>query len=275
MFNRHFKALTHTIKAQVPNKINWSNQNTASIFGAVNLLLLKRHGDQHFKHMVNAMFVESYSKYPIEFDIVDIDGLQQSKSDLLAAASLNEFVDQNCRQDKNKTFSISLESLEKYLAHPEIGIHHSDTTDHAILYGWQDCLYLSNSGGSHHFAVARYIADHLKHPVPLKAKCKFITLDEDAVLAFTQHYHAFLISNEDYSNIVEELCVPSYIDDSFTLIELIEHNLKGHLVCFPKSRPFKPVAKAMRSRFTDFSEELFGYIQIQKTNHKLSRFYSD
>lgn len=50
-----------------------------------------------------------------------------------------------------------------------------------------------NSGGSHHFAAARYIATRLKTPVPLHGRLRTYSIKPKAVDSLTRDFEMFVI----------------------------------------------------------------------------------
>ena len=101
-------------------------------------------------------------------EIQEVVGLGASKSNLTDFISLDEMVERNSQE---MIINISEEGLHRNLSHDEIRIiHRKETSDCFIKYLWDGRLFLSNSGGSHHFAAARYIASRIRQSVPLRGK---------------------------------------------------------------------------------------------------------
>uniref|UniRef100_UPI003F799567 DUF6685 family protein n=1 Tax=Chromobacterium amazonense TaxID=1382803 RepID=UPI003F799567 len=99
----------------------------------------------------------------VELDINEIDGLSASKSDLTKFQTLDQLVEANSFEMIDE---ITDAKLAKNLAHREIRILHGDS-DYFARYLWDERTFLMNSGGSHHFAAARYLAKRLSQRVPL------------------------------------------------------------------------------------------------------------
>ena len=92
---------------------------------------------------------------------------------------------------------ISVAKLDKNLAHSEIRIiHKHDTSDHFTRYLWDGRLWLMNSGGSHHFAAAKYIAARLGQRVTLTGNLHTYSLNAIAIASLRRDFEMFVISDE-------------------------------------------------------------------------------
>lgn len=126
-------------------------------------------------------------------DISDVHGFGASKSKLSDFSSTDAMVERNSRDMINE---ITLEKLAENLAHDEIRIlHRKKTTDHFACYQWDGRLWLMNSGGSHHFAAAKYIASRLPQRVPLQADLRVYALNEDAISSLRRDFEIFAAPN--------------------------------------------------------------------------------
>ncbi len=127
-------------------------------------------------------------------DIQDVEGLSCSKSTLTDFTSLDDMVEANSREMIDE---ITEKKLQENLSHSEIRLlHQKDTTDHFARFLWDGRLFLMNSGGSHHFAAARYIAARLDRPVPLSGKLRTYAIKPEAVDTLRRDMDVFLISSE-------------------------------------------------------------------------------
>lgn len=127
-------------------------------------------------------------------DIRDVSGFSSSKSDLVKFGSMDEMVERNSPEMID---DLSEEKLRQNLAHREIRIlHNENTSDHFAQYRWDGRVFLMNSGGSHHFAAARYIAIRIGRHVPLEGKLYTYSIDEKAVETLCGAYEMFAISAE-------------------------------------------------------------------------------
>lgn len=126
-------------------------------------------------------------------DISDLHGFGASKSELLSFKSTDEMVEAN---SKDMISEITDEKLAENLAHREIRIlHNPNTTDHFTKYAWDGRLFLSNAGGSHHLAAAKYIAKKLNRPVTLTGRLFTYSLNQNAIKSLTSDYEIFMVSN--------------------------------------------------------------------------------
>lgn len=125
-------------------------------------------------------------------DITDVQGLLASKSPLRRHPTLDDFAQVRAPRYISP---ISDEQLDANLAHSEIRILRSNT-DYLVWYGWDGRIFLANSGGSHHFAAARYLAAQLGKPVPLTARLHRYYLNADAVIALAEEFEVFVLSDD-------------------------------------------------------------------------------
>lgn len=125
-------------------------------------------------------------------DITDVHGLLASKSPLRRYPTLDDFAQARAPRYISP---ISEELLNANLAHSEIRILH-DNSDYLVWHGWDGRVFLANSGGSHHFAAARYIAANLGKAVPLTARLYRRFLNADAVIALAEEFEVFVLSDD-------------------------------------------------------------------------------
>lgn len=128
----------------------------------------------------------------VELDINEVDGVSASKSDLTTFQTLDQLVETNSGEMIDE---ISDAKLAKNLAHREIRILHGDS-DYFARYLWDGRTFLMNSGGSHHFAAARYLAKRLNQRVPLRGRLYVYELNGSAVAALRRDFEMFVISDE-------------------------------------------------------------------------------
>lgn len=126
-------------------------------------------------------------------DITDVHGFCASKSELRDFASTDCMVERNAREMIDE---ISHEKLAKNLAHTEIRIIHSPGSDYFGRYRWDGRLFLMNSGGSHHFAAAKYIAARLSQPVALVGRLYTYSLNAVAIASLRRDFEMFVISDD-------------------------------------------------------------------------------
>lgn len=127
-------------------------------------------------------------------EIQSVEGLAASKSELTHFASLDAMVQANSREMIDE---ISEEGLARNLAHDEIRILHCErTSDHFVCHLWDGRVFLVNSGGSHHFAAARYIAARLGRRVPLRGTLRTYGINARAVDRLLCDYDMFAMPGE-------------------------------------------------------------------------------
>ncbi|WP_336928150.1 DUF6685 family protein [Acinetobacter oleivorans] len=203
-------------------------------------------------------------------EIQDITGLCASRSDIKNRISLEDFVEQDCRE----YFEIDAEHFRKNLNHSDINIiHDPDTLDYFFLCGWNPTLYLVNGkGGSHHFASMRYIAAKLNILFYLTGSLNLIYLNESAVSNFNDKYKAYLLSPNDQSKIQK-------IIDLYNLPCLFFFNSKflpqnSCLLLFKKVhwKLFSFQEKVLNTVLTNFNNELEIHLTNQQKNILFQKF---
>ena len=126
-------------------------------------------------------------------DIQQIDGVSASKSNLQCFTTLDEMVETNSREMIEPP---TIEKLHANLAHGEIRILQEHSSDYFIQHQWDGRVFLINSGGSHHFAAARYIAKRLGVPVPLRGKLRTYSIHSSAVASLRRDFEMFVVSDD-------------------------------------------------------------------------------
>ena len=122
-------------------------------------------------------------------DLRDIHGFGASKSRLSDFLTLDEMVE---RGSPEMIADISLAALKQNLAWNEIRIiHEPGGCDFFVRHQWDGRLFLSNAGGSHHFAAAAYIARRLNYELILHGTLHEYRLNSLAVQALCHRYEIF------------------------------------------------------------------------------------
>lgn len=132
--------------------------------------------------------IESY-----ELDIAQVGGLGASKSDLDDHGSMASFAEACC---SHLIEPLTEEQLQKNLSWSEVRIMRPGGGDHFSRYGWDGRIFLNNSGGSHHFAAAQYIACKLRRKVPLVGKLYDYSLNKQAVDALGREFEVFALPDK-------------------------------------------------------------------------------
>lgn len=148
-----------------------------------------------FKFELLSNLVEHQETLAWETDISKLHGFASSKSNLTDFETLHDLVLTN---SQSMIADVSEDGLSKNLAHREIRIINSkSTSDTFIRYAWDGRLYLINSGGSHHLAAAKYIADQLDKRVPLKARYIEYSLNREVLKKLIFEHRIILIDDRD------------------------------------------------------------------------------
>ncbi|MFV7771621.1 DUF6685 family protein [Shewanella marisflavi] len=90
-------------------------------------------------------------------------------------------------------------ALVEALKHPEIRLIHSTLSEPVIKMAWDCRSYLMNSGGAHHFAVARYLAEKLGKSADLNYECSYFaecSLDPVAIREIQQAYNLVVVKQD-------------------------------------------------------------------------------
>jgi hypothetical protein len=125
-------------------------------------------------------------------EIQEIDGFSGSKSELHKFKSTDAMVERNSQEMINP---VTQEQLEKNLRWDEIRIiSREKTTDHFATWEWDGRVFLINSGGSHHFAAAKYIAKRLEIKVPLSGRYVTFGINQVAVASLRRDFDIFVMS---------------------------------------------------------------------------------
>lgn len=127
-----------------------------------------------------------------ECDIQDVTGLAASKSKLEDFDTLDRMVETNSR---SMIEPITADKLRENLAWGEIGILHDYPSDFFECHLWDGRVFLINSGGSHHFAAARYIAARIGAPVLLRGKLRTYAINGMAVASLQRDYEMFVMTD--------------------------------------------------------------------------------
>ncbi len=126
-------------------------------------------------------------------DISQIFGFGASKSHLSKFNSTEDMIKQHgC---VHMIDNVSEEGLKTNLEWGEIRVLNEEDggNDHLVYYPYFGKYFLSNQGGSHHFAAAKYIAGQLGINVPIQARVCTYRINSLAVDALRFSYEAVLI----------------------------------------------------------------------------------
>lgn len=127
-------------------------------------------------------------------DISDVEGLAASKANLGEFDSLDQMA---LMRSAGLLTPATPQTLEKNLGWNEIRILAPEGRgDYFRLSTWDGRVFLMNSGGSHHFVAARYLARILGIKVPLVGRLKIHCLNPAAIDTLRSQFHAFVTGSE-------------------------------------------------------------------------------
>lgn len=131
-------------------------------------------------------------------DIGDVAGLSASKADLRKFKTLDDFAISTSFANE-----ITEDNFHKNLAWENRRII---TDPYFKQYGWDNNrVHLSNSGGSHHFAAARYLAGKLSKKVTIKGKLVSCKLSPVSVRSLLNKFNLHAVPSP-YGILIIEQC---------------------------------------------------------------------
>lgn len=132
-------------------------------------------------------------------DIQDIVGFGNSKSDLFKFISLDDMAE---RTSAGLIVPVSDDKLQENLSWDECRIMRGNSKEDSFWrYMWEDGrVYLMNSGGSHHFAAARYVASRLGRRVPVTGDLTTFSINLDAVSSLKADYDMYAMPTHYQTN---------------------------------------------------------------------------
>lgn len=129
----------------------------------------------------------------VTLDIRDIQGLGAGKGIEDGYDSLDAFATQACA---NLITPVAAATLQKNLDWSEVRITDPGGGDFFVAFTWDGRIFLANSGGSHHFSAARYLALQLGTPVPLTAALYIHGIHLPALKELGREYALFAVPHE-------------------------------------------------------------------------------
>ncbi|TBU77457.1 hypothetical protein DNK10_06685 [Pseudomonas daroniae] len=164
-------------------------------------------------------------------DIQDVDGFAASKSDLRRFRNMDEMVERN---SKELITEITPDRLAEHLSWDEIRIISRKDHDFFATWAWDGRVFLMNSGGSHHFAAAKYIATRIDAQVPLTGRYRVYGLNEMALASLRRDFDIFVLSSKaEHQNAFHNAM--RRFQASYFVQELPRPYYEQHAVFLPKA----------------------------------------
>lgn len=155
---------------------------------------------EEFNHICTCDIIQYW-----ECNIQKLEGVSSSKSILENFQSLDDLVKTNSTE---MISPISKTKLRKNLIHDQIrigvtwdDIDRKPSSDNFVYHSWDKRIFLSNNGGSHHLAAARYIASQLNEQVKLFGELYKYSLSKETIKSLLSKYDIFLISSDSVAYI--------------------------------------------------------------------------
>ncbi len=152
-------------------------------------------GKEPFAQITKAAVIAGF-----ECDIREVEGVGASKSSLTEFATLDEFALAKCR---NLVSNPNLERLRANLGHEQGKIRRDGFFSCSL---WDGRPFWINSGSSHHFAAARFIAGQLGVAVRLCKDLHVAALNDAAVDTLTAAYDMFAMAAGTKRRFSELMC---------------------------------------------------------------------
>lgn len=128
-------------------------------------------------------------------DILAVEGLAASKSNLKEFTSLDAMVKKNSQEMINP---VTKKKFCENIGYSEIRIIHQEVSyDYFSTYLWDARLFLNNNGGSHHFAAARYIARKLDIPYELTGQLRVYKISSGEAQTLQEVFEMIALPNID------------------------------------------------------------------------------
>ena len=167
-------------------------------------------------------------------DIKEVFGLSSSKSNLKLFTSMDAMVETNSRE---MIEPVTEEKMLKNLEHGEIRILRDCREDFFAVYEWDGRIFLMNTGGSHHFAAARYIAGKLSLPVPLAGRLVKRSINAESLSLLLQDFEMLLISNEPSAYCAFHDAMRSFLANYFWIEAPQGFCHNSRIILLPRDKP--------------------------------------
>lgn len=247
-------------KGMFREKLNgWSHCKTYGRYGSTSLHC------EDLLNLGNEIVINDW-----QCDIQHVDGFAASKSKLETFDSMDEMVETN---SKEMISELTPAALSKNLSWDQIRIISQTNHDHFASWGWDGRVFLMNSGGSHHFAAAKYIAARIGQPVRLSGTYKIYGVCQKAVSQLRRDFAIFTMSSEPDAWLGFNDAMANFKATYYWKTLPRPHNNKRYAVFLPlKEKRSALVAKVLRDRgYQDLGALLAG---IAARSSEFSETYS-
>jgi hypothetical protein len=139
------------------------------------------------QHLITTQLIKNW-----ECEIQDVGGFSSSQSTLSEFKTTAAMVEHD---SKEMIDEITQEKLDENLAHGQIRIIHEPGHDYFQTWTWDGRVFLMNSGGSHHFAAAQYIAVRIGVRVPLQGEYHIQSINQIALADLRREFDIFVMSS--------------------------------------------------------------------------------
>lgn len=194
-----------------------------------------------------------------ECDISDVEGISASKSASISFKDIQEF---GRYFNEYKRATLDEHGLAVMLRHQEIRIIHRPGFDSFHLSMWDGRLFLGNHGGSHHFAGASYIAQHIGRPVPLRGRLHIKRLNVEAWSWLLEKFHVLFTCAEALRWVAGDA---AELVDAFYALDLPPRVGDGRLMLIPREHEASAALSDLlcEGAAKDVSQELLAVLATQ------------
>ena len=173
---------------QVADAFLLSNRPIGSLLG------WKLHGDDYSSFLLQrpefSVLTQSRWTPNFECDIRDVQGLAEADSGMSSYQDLDSWVRD---QAPELVTPVTGAQLFSNLAHRQVRVSDSASTDRFCRFAWDGRLFLDNNGGARHFAAARHIAGQLGQSVPLRSQLIMHLINGAVAESLRKDFEIFLL----------------------------------------------------------------------------------
>ncbi|TDV89182.1 hypothetical protein BDK62_1242 [Halomonas alkaliantarctica] len=159
---------------------------------AIDYWIINKGECRHAKSTLSIKALENLITYELiennAFDIKEINGLSASKSSDHHFDTISQFAQERCQEFIGSGQPAGLSQNMKW---GEIRLHDMSFWD--LSWAGQHTPFWMNTGGSHHFAAAHYIASQLGLDYRLEGRLKKYTVNQQAARDLASEWDMFLL----------------------------------------------------------------------------------